>query len=909
MAAQFTQALASLALSMVAVRALDPAGFGQYSLVISTLLVMTGLTTGLVGDSLTVLDRHQPDLRYALQVTALGAALLCAVLVASLGIGLGWFTTQAAPVVLLAVLSFLLEDVLRRTLMASFRFAAVLLVDLSYAVVAAAVLIAAWSFDVLGLAMIFLAMAIGQFVAIIVAVALLPTQDRYLVRRSRGGMRTVLSFGGWRASLGVIGPARQWGARVIVAGAAGLAAVGTLEANRMLVAPVLLAVQGLGSAILVTYSKEYRVDPGRLMRSADRDALVLFFGAILAVLAILPAAPVLGQFLLGSTELVDPRAIIGWGLVAVGIAGSLPFATLTSVAGVPRTVVGIRVIDLILSLVGVWALMATTDPEQTYVWAPAVLGLVVCATALLQRNRSAHRIREVTQLSQSAATGTGAASRPSRAGDPRPAASGGPMEVEPPVPDPPSPVVDPHEEAPMAKPPAAAPVGAAVHTLDPGSASVAGATDSVWGRAWRRHWIAICAVALVLASETKFVLKEDLSAGAGSRVDIYILLEVAVFAFVGALVLLRVRGFPSLFGAHLLEVGLLAYTGLMAVSVVLAPNLAYAVIRVLEAMVVLLVVRVAPSADEGWFLSFVRVFLIATAGLVLVGLTVDSQRGPLQLERFNWLATHSVIVGQFLALAVVASLILAAGTRWHSGDVRTPAILVVSGGIFAAALLANNTRGSGAAAAAGAAVGVVLVLPRRLRSSMVLLALYLGTVAALTVGSTILGWLTRGEDAETLGSLNARLPLWRLAVGRVVEESPLFGFGIGASRSIFVDETGLGGAHNAVLNVLVDVGIIGVAVWAATIAYAAVIVVRHVPRTGEQITERALWLGTMTTLVVNGLTTDGIGGVANVGMVWMFLLVARATQWARADHADPRPGAGSRSRTKRQLPRSEALEP
>lgn len=909
MAAQFTQALTSLALSMVAVRALDPAGFGQYSLIISTLLVMTGLTTGLVGDSLTVLDRHRPDLRYALQVTAVGGALVCAGLVASLGIRLGWFSMQAAPVILLAVLCFLIEDILRRTLMASFRFAAVLLVDLSYAAVAAAVLSATWWFDLLGLPMIFVAMAIGQSVAIIVAVALLPKEDRYLVRRSRGGMRTVLSFGGWRASLGVIGPARQWGARVIVAAAAGLAAVGTLEANRMLVAPVLLAVQGLGSAILVTYSREFRIDPSRLLRSADRDALVLFFGAILAVGAILPAAPILGQLLLGSTELVDPRAIIGWGLVAVGIAASLPFATLTSVAGVPRTVVGIRLIDLVLSLVGVWALMATTDPRQSYVWAPAVLGLVVGATVLLQRNRSARRIRQVTLMDPSAGTDMESSSRTRLAGHPQAAGSGTARATDAPDPEPAAPQIDPHAETPLAAPPAAALVGNTSTMLDTGSASVNEAPDSIWARVLRRHWIGICAVALIVASETKFVLKEDLSAGAGSRIDIYILLEVAVFALVGALVLIRIKGFPSLFGAHLLEVGLLAYVSLMAVSVVLAPNLAYAVIRVLEVLVVLLLVRVAVSADEGWFLSFTRVFLVATAGLVLVGLTVESQRGPLQLERFNWLATHSVIVGQFLALAFVASVILAVGTRLHSDDVRSSATLLAGGGIFAAALAANNTRGSGAGAAVGVAVGVLLVLPRRLRSSMVLVALYVGVVAALTVGSTILEWLTRGEDSETLGSLNARLPLWRLAVERVLEESPIFGFGIGASRSVFVDETGLGGAHNAVLNVLVDVGIVGLLVWAATLVYASVVVVRHVPRTGERITERALWLGTMATLVVNGVTTDGIGGVANVGMVWMFLLVARAAQWAGMDSADPRPSAGPRSRAATPSRRSEALEP
>jgi hypothetical protein len=183
---------------------------------------------------------------------------------------------------------------------------------------------------------------------------------------------------------------------MMVAGAVGLAAVGTLEANRMLVAPVMLGVQGVGSAILVGYTKAFREDPNKLLRSADHDALVLVTSSLAAVGAILVSAPLLGRILLGSPELVDRAAILGWGLVAVGIAASLPFTNVTSIAGAPGSVVGIRILDLVLSLVGVSALLLLTDSSETYVWAPCVLGLVVCATALVQRARSRRQIALVT---------------------------------------------------------------------------------------------------------------------------------------------------------------------------------------------------------------------------------------------------------------------------------------------------------------------------------------------------------------------------------------------------------------------------------------------------------------------------------------------------------------------------------
>ncbi len=400
-AAQFTQALTSLALGMIAVRVLDPTGFGRYSLIISTLLVMTGLTTGLIGDTLTVLDRHKSHVRYALQVTALSATVACAAFVGFAGVAFGWFSFTVAPVVVIAVLSFLLEDVMRRALMANSRFTSVLVVDLTYALVAGIVLLASWRAGLLGLAAIFLAMAIGQFAAAAVAVLRLPHDDRYLAGRDRGGLRPILAFGGWRAAQGVIGPTRLWAARLLVAGAVGLAAVGTLEANRMLVAPVLLGVQGVGSAILVSYTRGFRNNPAALVRAADRDAATLIAGSVVCVGAILVSAPLLGRVLLGSTELVDRTAIFGWGLVGIGIAASLPFTNVTSVAGAPRAVVGIRVVDLVLSLVGVSALLVATNSSQTYLWTPTVLGIVVCATAVVQRARSRRAIASVVAASAS----------------------------------------------------------------------------------------------------------------------------------------------------------------------------------------------------------------------------------------------------------------------------------------------------------------------------------------------------------------------------------------------------------------------------------------------------------------------------------------------------------------------------
>ena len=233
-------------------------------------------------------------------------------------------------------------------------------------------------------------------------------------------------------------------------------------------------------------------------------------------------------------------------------------------------------------------------------------------------------------------------------------------------------------------------------------------------QAWRAHWIGICATALILASETKFVLKDQVS-GAGSNVDIYILSRSRSMPWSAPSWSCAREGSPRLSRRRPTRTAALAYVGYMAVTVPFAPSPVYSAIRVLEMLVLLLLIRAAViEGTAPWFLSFVKVFLLATAGLILIGLSLPSHRGPLQLERFNWLATHPVIVGQFLALALVASLVLAAGQRWRSprralADAALgPGAALFSGG----AARQQHPRVGAAAAAAGAAVGLVLVLPQ-----------------------------------------------------------------------------------------------------------------------------------------------------------------------------------------------------
>ena len=391
------------------------------------------------------------------------------------------------------------------------------------------------------------------------------------------------------------------------------------------------------------------------------------------------------------------------------------------------------------------------------------------------------------------------------------------------------------------------------------------------------HAIPLAAVLLILASETKFVLKDEIT-GSGASVDIYILFEVAVYGAVAASILLLSPHPPSFAGAHPLEMGLLAYTFVMCAGALAAPSPVYAVVRAFEVCTILLVARWTRTARSDWFLVFVRAFIFATVAMVGVGVVAPHDRGPLQQERFNWLATHSTTVGQFLAVAFTLSLILAVARTWRDRNQARAMPYWLATVITAVALAANNTRGSAVAALAGITVGLILVLPRRLWVSAILVLSYAGMFVVLLAQDVIGAWFARGEEAADLENLNSRLPLWRLAVTETLSERPVMGFGLGASRSIFYEETGLGGSHNAVINVLVDLGVVGLIIWVTLLAYAGWIMLRFRPATEAQLVERTLWLATLCVLLVNGITVDGLGGAANMGMVWLFMMVARAAQ-------------------------------
>ncbi|NEK85478.1 hypothetical protein GCU60_06850 [Blastococcus saxobsidens] len=379
---QAMMALAGLALQVAAARLLGAGGLAVFSLVYGALVLVTAVASGMVGDSLTVLDRHDRSVRAGLHVwTALvSAAAGLAGALAALASDLVpvWAGLLLAP----ACAAFVVEDTLRRLLMATGRYTALPVVDGTSLVGALAVLGLTGLTTEITLSTFVVALLVGQVSAAVVAWWLVPTAERPAGPWRRPGLRTVADFGVWRAAAQTVRPGSLTLLRLLLVGTVGAVAYGPLEAARVYTAPMLTLVAGIAS-FLLPHFVGLRDRPLFLsLRVADRASLGLVVGIGALGVAALAALPWLGPALTGGGYEVPVVAVVGWTVYAACAALLLPYASLASVHGRQRRVLVLRAVEL-LSLVGVAALVVLAP--HAVAWAPFVLAAGPALTALAVR--------------------------------------------------------------------------------------------------------------------------------------------------------------------------------------------------------------------------------------------------------------------------------------------------------------------------------------------------------------------------------------------------------------------------------------------------------------------------------------------------------------------------------------------
>lgn len=382
--AQLAQAAGSFALQVVAAHALGASGLGTISLCLGTTILTTAVTSGLVGDSLTVLDRHDARVRSALQVWLVVVTLAGSLGAAAVLRATGVLDTGEALLFAVATAAFQVEEVLRRVLMAVQRFWTLLVVD---GVAVGVTLLALFLVRDIEVGSFLLAVAVGQTAGIVVALAVVPGPERRLVPLRGAAVREVLAFGGWRGAQVALTPTALTVSRFVLLGAAGTVALGEVEAARVLGAPALLVVQGIGSYLLSTYARDRARPLDALRARAVRASIAMAATAVLLGVVVTSLVPVLAPLAVGTTIDVRVVTVAGWAVFAAATATMQPFASLAVTRGRQREVFALRCLDVVVGTgllalsLGLFGLASAFTPFVLAV-GPVLSGLLVRTVVL-----------------------------------------------------------------------------------------------------------------------------------------------------------------------------------------------------------------------------------------------------------------------------------------------------------------------------------------------------------------------------------------------------------------------------------------------------------------------------------------------------------------------------------------------
>jgi O-antigen ligase len=403
------------------------------------------------------------------------------------------------------------------------------------------------------------------------------------------------------------------------------------------------------------------------------------------------------------------------------------------------------------------------------------------------------------------------------------------------------------------------------------------ATTEPEGGWWSRWWYAICVTVLIIGSDYKFRVRDPTVAVTGA-IDGSIALELLLYAAVGCYLLLTHGRFPRISRVSTPVYFACFLVGLMVVSVASAPYPQYAVVRAVQMCVLLALTLVATATtDRGHFHRLAHLFMILVIMSIVYGVANPSPPlAKILTGRFSWFAVHPTVSGVMTGLGVVLAFAYGMwGGRPRPGP-RWPRPLYIGAAVvIGAANLAAHTRGAVGAAVVGCIIVAALTADpgparRRLLGSLTLGVL----IFWLAASRTIMTYVIRDQDTSDLTSLSSRTDLWAVATDAAAER-PLFGYGLGSSRALFYGETGLGGGHNALVNVLVELGVVGVVCFAALVISIVISALSvRVSRSDGGALDRAILTGITGFLIFNGFFFEGAGASTNVASTWLFVSVA-----------------------------------
>lgn len=372
--AQAAQAGIGLLLQILVARLLGIDEYGRFAILYGVVIVATAVATGLIGDSLVVLDRSQRAIRAGLQAMLL---VTSAVLAAGAFL-IAWLTGFSDPLeaalFAIALAAFAVEEIVRRLLIAHMSFVRTAVTDLSGFVVALAIILAVNATGTLSLGAFLAGIAAGQIVATLVGWVLVPRSDRHLVGLRGAAIAPVWRYGMWRGLQQVLRPSLFTVLRLLVLAGAGLTAVGLLEAARTYTSPLILVIGGLSSFLFVRFADQHRAGSGGSVREADRVVGFLLIGTVLMSVVAVVLVPWVSP-LLFDVE-VDPLAVVAWLAYGMSVAIVTPYGALGAVGGKQVAVFLIRLSDTVLAILAVIVMIAWGAEPSTLPFALAVASML-----------------------------------------------------------------------------------------------------------------------------------------------------------------------------------------------------------------------------------------------------------------------------------------------------------------------------------------------------------------------------------------------------------------------------------------------------------------------------------------------------------------------------------------------------
>jgi len=342
-------------------------------------------------------------------------------------------------------------------------------------------------------------------------------------------------------------------------------------------------------------------------------------------------------------------------------------------------------------------------------------------------------------------------------------------------------------------------------------------------------------------------------------------LAIGSLYFIGSVSNLKIRPFEGRFW-------LLVYTVLAGISLLWTPDPIYSGFWFLRltCVAVLLLVYFA-EADVDDCRKFFIVTLVGSAPVILlpiIGYMVGVSHALVGAQRVVGFWVHPgvvTIVAFSVAVAAFAAILQGRGGRSRSEHLMYWILFGL--GCVSGFLAAGKTGAIGA----GIAVAVMLLIARRIR-------FLIGMLAIAAVGFVVYDEVAKGMEVgliahmssynfERLGTVQGRFNLWVSALGAWSEsvQTTLLGRGFTSFRSAHIAaENGWdpGHAHNSYLNVLVDMGIVGAFAYIAMLWQATRNTVAMAKRRGRDFSHTTAFIGfvALVSLLIGATMDDVFGG-------------------------------------------------